>query len=331
LDYNKAVTLKQVENAVLSSGKTVKMLWVLKKFGYIQLFQQALHLMSTLFKISCSMMNINTTFLLSLLASTLFHISMVSGIQYLHFSSAQIQIKSGEISREIDIYIEFAEPQQSSDNSNIARQVNNINENKARPKPKLKLEPEPEPRKETVKPSPLVKKEINHNTQMEKKKKPALLPDEEKVSESVQEDIINKKDLELSTVSEQVKIQSPVNSSEIKQKVVLPTTKKVENIDNTSSVENGITTHTKPEYIKNPPPVYPRLARRLSYTGKVTLKVEVKADGSCGHIEIIRTSGYSMLDKAATNAVKEWQFVPAKKWGKAVSSFTEIVINFQLK
>ncbi len=62
-----------------------------------------------------------------------------------------------------------------------------------------------------------------------------------------------------------------------------------------------------------------------------TLKVEVKADGRCGYIEIIKTSGYSMLDKAATNAVKEWQFVPAKKWGKAVSSFTEIVINFQLK
>ncbi len=59
--------------------------------------------------------------------------------------------------------------------------------------------------------------------------------------------------------------------------------------------------------------------------------MEVKADGSCGHIEIIKTSGYSMLDKAATKAVKEWQFVPAKKWGKAISSFTEIVINFQLK
>ncbi len=276
-------------------------------------------------------MNINTTFLLSLLASTLFHISLVSSIQYLHFSSVQIPIKSGDVSREIDIVIELTEPEQSSEeNPKIAKQANNTNKNKMIPKPKLK--PEPEPRKETVKPSPLVKKEVNQNTQMEKKKKSALLPDEEKVSELVREEIINKDDLELKAVTDPEEKHYAMNPDETKQNVAIPHAKKVDNnIDNTSSVENGITTNTKPEYIKNPPPVYPRRARRLSYTGKVTLKVEVKDDGSCGHIEIIRTSGYSMLDKAATNAVKEWKFVPAKKWGKAVSSFTEIVINFQLK
>ncbi len=277
-------------------------------------------------------MNTNTTFLLSFLASTLFHISLVSGIQYLHFSSAQIPIKSGEVSREIDIFIEFTEPRQSSEKSKMAEQVNSTIENKTRPKPKLKLKPESAPRKETAKPLPLVKKEINQNAQMEEKKKSALLPDEEKVSESVPEEIINKDDLELKAVTDQEETHYAMKPTETKQNVVIPHAKKVDNnIDNTSSVENGITTNTKPEYIKNPPPVYPRLARRLSYTGKVTLKVEVKDDGSCGHIEVIRTSGYSMLDKAATNAVKEWQFVPAKKWGKAVSSFTEIVINFQLK
>ena len=38
-----------------------------------------------------------------------------------------------------------------------------------------------------------------------------------------------------------------------------------------------------------------------------------------------------MLDSAAMGAVKEWQITPGKKWGKAVNSFTEITVNFQLE
>ncbi|MHC4269636.1 MAG: energy transducer TonB [Planctomycetota bacterium] len=48
-------------------------------------------------------------------------------------------------------------------------------------------------------------------------------------------------------------------------------------------------------------------------------------------MEIIKTSGYSILHKAATKAVKEWKFVPAKKWGRTVFSLAGILINFQLK
>ena len=94
---------------------------------------------------------------------------------------------------------------------------------------------------------------------------------------------------------------------------------------------NGVLAHTKPGYVRNPPPKYPRLARKLEYTGKVTLNVEVKADGHCGQVKLVKSSGYSMLDNAATGAVKEWRFTPANKWGKAVTSFTEITVNFQLE
>ncbi len=177
----------------------------------------------------------------------------------------------------------------------------------------------------------LARQIINTNTHMEKKKNFVLFPDHKPVSEEMREDTMSMNDSELRTVSDQENSQDSVKPSEIIQKEVLLQTKVDENIGKAQPFKDGIIAHTKPKYLKNPPPEYPRLARKLSYTGKVTLKVEVKTDGSCGHVEIIKTSGYSMLDKAAVKAVKEWQFLPAKKWGQPVSSFTEIVINFQLK
>ena len=274
-------------------------------------------------------MKSNTLFLLSLLASTLFHASLASGIHYLYFSSAQIQIKSGDVSREIDITFEFIESQPTSVDSNNTRQVFHIDGNKTKQKPIIQSKADTKIGTVTVQSSHPVKQDVSQNAQMGKEKI-ALLPDEAPVSEDALEDIINKNDLELRTVSGQVESQYPANRLEVKPEVVFPQTKQVEHTE-TSLAENGIQAYTGPEYIKNPPPKYPRQARKRSLTGKVTLRVEVKTNGSCGYIEIVKTSGYSMLDKAATKAVKEWQFVPAAKWGNAVSSFTEIVVNFQLK
>jgi TonB family protein len=246
------------------------------------------------------MMKSNTLFLFGLLASTLIHAALASGIHYLYFSSAQIQIKSGDVSREIDITFEFAELQPASVDFNKTKQVYNIDGN-------------------NTKQNPII--QTKANTKIE------TAP----VSEDVQEYVVNRNDLEVRTVSGQMGAQPPLNPPEVEQRAVSPRNKKEEQREQASLADNGIRAYTRPEYIKNPPPKYPRQARIRSLTGKVTLKVEVKTDGSCGYIEVVKSSGYSMLDKAATKAVKEWQFVPAKKWGSAVSSFTEIVVNFQLK
>ena len=60
----------------------------------------------------------------------------------------------------------------------------------------------------------------------------------------------------------------------------------------------------------NPAPRYPYLSRSREEEGKVILRVHVDKQGRASRIETIQSSGYSRLDKAARNAVKNWTFIP---------------------
>ena len=83
-------------------------------------------------------------------------------------------------------------------------------------------------------------------------------------------------------------------------------------------------------YQANPPPPYPRAARRLGVEGRVVLRVEVLADGRCGEIALSQSSGHAVLDAAALEVVKGWRFVPATRAGQAVAAWVEIPISFRL-
>lgn len=84
-------------------------------------------------------------------------------------------------------------------------------------------------------------------------------------------------------------------------------------------------------YLKNPQPVYPMLARRMGWRGKVILNVEVLADGRCGEAQVFQSSGHKILDDAALDSVRNWRFVPARHAGKATSQWFKIPINFSLE
>ena len=53
------------------------------------------------------------------------------------------------------------------------------------------------------------------------------------------------------------------------------------------------------DYLNNPRPPYPLVARRMGYHGKVVLEVEVLADGKAGDVKLSQSSGYDILDNAA--------------------------------
>ncbi len=83
-------------------------------------------------------------------------------------------------------------------------------------------------------------------------------------------------------------------------------------------------------YLANPKPQYPPMSKRLNETGTVLLRVFVTADGKADNVKLKKSSGYSRLDDAALNAVREWRFLPAKSNGKPIDYWYDVPINFQL-
>ncbi len=84
-------------------------------------------------------------------------------------------------------------------------------------------------------------------------------------------------------------------------------------------------------YLRNPPPVYPPLARRLGEQGRVLLRVLVTAEGTAQRVELKASSGAERLDRAALDAVKRWKFVPAHQGDQAVSDWVVVPISFSLE
>lgn len=85
------------------------------------------------------------------------------------------------------------------------------------------------------------------------------------------------------------------------------------------------------DYLDNPAPVYPALAKRMGEEGKVMLRVHVEANGQPSRIEIRNSSGSPRLDQAAEQAVWRWKFVPAKRGNDAVAAWVVVPISFNLR
>ena len=84
------------------------------------------------------------------------------------------------------------------------------------------------------------------------------------------------------------------------------------------------------DYLKNPAPTYPALARRLGEQGRVLLRVVVRPDGTPEAIELRRSSGSTRLDEAALEAVKKWRFVPARHGDTPITATVIVPIVFSL-
>lgn len=81
----------------------------------------------------------------------------------------------------------------------------------------------------------------------------------------------------------------------------------------------------------NPRPDYPRAAREAGWQGTVVLQVLVLPDGTAGNVTLDKTSGYSILDEAALNAVKDWRFIPAMDGNFPVKSMVRMPVRFDLR
>ena len=85
-----------------------------------------------------------------------------------------------------------------------------------------------------------------------------------------------------------------------------------------------------PLYRENTPPIYPAIAKLRGYEGVVLVNAEILSDGRVGSTAISKSSGYTILDKSAMEAVKLWKFEPAKKAGKPFAIRVKLPIKFVL-
>jgi TonB family protein len=86
-----------------------------------------------------------------------------------------------------------------------------------------------------------------------------------------------------------------------------------------------------PRYGKNQPPFYPMRARENGWQGTTLLKVLILKAGNVGGIEIVRSSGFAILDQSALKGVKEWKFVAGQKDGQVIDMWVQIPITFRLE
>lgn len=82
-----------------------------------------------------------------------------------------------------------------------------------------------------------------------------------------------------------------------------------------SSAKTNIVELTKPLFATQPPkPEYPRIARRKGLEGTATVEVMFNELGEQLALTLVKSSGFSLLDQAALQAVETWQFeAPAPK------------------
>jgi protein TonB len=85
------------------------------------------------------------------------------------------------------------------------------------------------------------------------------------------------------------------------------------------------------DYLQNPAPAYPSLARRMGEQGKVLLRVVVRPDGIPDSVVLRQSSGSQRLDDAALEAVRKWRFVPARRGSTPVTAAVIVPIVFSLE
>ena len=80
----------------------------------------------------------------------------------------------------------------------------------------------------------------------------------------------------------------------------------------------------------NREPVYPPDAARRAEQGTVMLSIHVSPQGLPMSVDIARSSGFVSLDRAASDAVWQWHFLPAMQNGQPIPFDMQLRVVFQL-
>jgi protein TonB len=87
---------------------------------------------------------------------------------------------------------------------------------------------------------------------------------------------------------------------------------------------------TEPKYARRVQAVYPGEAQRRHQQGSVTVMIYINESGALDKVEIVKSSGYPLLDAAAVKAVKQSEFSAQLVDAIQVGSRAEQTFTFEL-
>ena len=87
---------------------------------------------------------------------------------------------------------------------------------------------------------------------------------------------------------------------------------------------------TAPAIVREVKPDYTEEARRRGLEGDVVLEIVVRSNGSVGDVKLLKGLGGG-LDQRAIEAVRQWRFSPARRYGTPVDVIVEVAVEFKLR
>jgi protein TonB len=72
-------------------------------------------------------------------------------------------------------------------------------------------------------------------------------------------------------------------------------------------------------------------AQRNNWEGVVLLEIRIGTNGRVQKVAVVQSSGFPVLDRAATKTIRKWRYRPAQKNGVAITSETRVRIKFVLR
>ncbi|MGO2474485.1 MAG: TonB family protein [Vibrio litoralis] len=169
------------------------------------------------------------------------------------------------------------------------------------------------------------------------KPKSVTKPEPVKKKKSIEKQAVAKKEIEKKPVSKRSIVKEPsITKPQPKTKVEPVIEKELSaQASPASSAKQGVS--EKPILIEQPsflaPPTkprYPRLAQRRGIEGTAMYEIWLDENGQQIKQNLLSSSGASMLDQAALEAIKKWKFSPRKINGTSIAHRVQVPIRFKL-
>jgi protein TonB len=81
--------------------------------------------------------------------------------------------------------------------------------------------------------------------------------------------------------------------------------------------------------LKQVRPNYPAIAKKAGVSGVVIVEAIIAVDGKVMDVKVLRS--VPLLDQAAIDAVKQWEFEPAVQGGQAVRMRLTVTVQFNIE